>query len=101
MDTLIIKAPAPDSPAEYTDEERMKELQENPLSVLAPFPFETLAEDLRRKVLGYVLTAPTDGAASALRVHGVKRSGFERALKGHAHFPHNLDRIDRPSLPPL
>ena len=40
-----------------------EERRANPLDVVKPpFPFETLADDLRRKVLEFVLAAPPDAA---------------------------------------
>ena len=47
---------------------KLEDLMAKPLEVVEPFPFETLDADLRRNVLTFVLTAPTDGTTSALRV---------------------------------
>ena len=45
-----------------------EERRANPLDVVKPpFPFETLANDLRRKVLEFLLAAPPDAAMSTLR----------------------------------
>ena len=65
-------APADDEEAKRQEAcKRLEHIMAKPLEVVEPFPFETLDADLRRNVLTFVLTAPTDGATSALRV--VKR----------------------------
>ena len=54
---------------------RLEHIMAKPLEVVEPFPFETLDADLRRNVLTFVLTAPTDGATSVLRVVKRKNKG--------------------------
>ena len=81
--------PPPSSPADEpqsapADEEeakrqeackRLEHIMAKPLEVVEPFPFETLDADLRRNVLTFVLTAPTDSATSVLRVVKRKNKG--------------------------
>ena len=68
--------PADDEEAELQESSnRFEEIFAKPLEIVEPFPFETLDADLRRNVLTFVLTAPTDGATSALRVVKRKSTG--------------------------
>ena len=77
-----MEQPPPQS-AQADDEEakrqeackRLEHIMAKPLEVVEPFPFETLDADLRRNVLTFVLTAPTDGATSVLRVVKRKNKG--------------------------
>ena len=66
-------APADDEAKRQESLKKLEDLMAKPLEVVEPFPFETLDADLRRNVLTFVLTAPTDGATSALRVVTDKR----------------------------
>ena len=69
-------APADDEEAKRQEAcKRLEHIMAKPLEVVEPFPFETLDADLRRNVLTFVLTAPTDGATSALRVVKRKSTG--------------------------
>jgi hypothetical protein len=69
-------APADDEEAKRQEAcKRLEHIMAKPLEVVEPFPFETLDADLRRNVLTFVLTAPTDGVTSALRVVKRKSTG--------------------------
>ena len=69
-------APADDEEAKRQEAcKRLEHIMAKPLEVVEPFPFETLDADLRRNVLTFVLTAPTDGATSVLRVVKRKNKG--------------------------
>ena len=68
-------APADDEAKRQESLKKLEDLMAKPLEVVEPFPFETLDADLRRNVLTFVLTAPTDGATSALRVVKRKSTG--------------------------
>ena len=78
-----MEQPPPPQSAQADDEEakrqeackRLEHIMAKPLEVVEPFPFETLDADLRRNVLTFVLTAPTDGATSVLRVVKRKHKG--------------------------